>query len=123
MGTHPLAGERDAAITHNERYEHVHYLFGDAATTPVGGLHVHVGMPDAETAIRTFNGLRRDLPLLQALSANSPLRHGRDTGLAWRVRYHCGAAAFRSASRDAQLRPLLRNERVLTRAADVPDYT
>ena len=39
-------------------------------------------MPDAETAIRTFNGLRRYLPLLEALAANSPFRHGRDTGLA-----------------------------------------
>ena len=39
-------------------------------------------MPDAETAIRVFNGLRRHLPLLQALAANSPFRHGRDTGLA-----------------------------------------
>jgi carboxylate-amine ligase len=39
-------------------------------------------MPDPETAIRTFNGLRRQLPLLVALAANSPFRHGRDTGLA-----------------------------------------
>ena len=39
-------------------------------------------MPDAETAIRVFNGLRGHLPLLQALAANSPFRHGRDTGLA-----------------------------------------
>jgi carboxylate-amine ligase len=48
----------------------------------VAGLHVHVGMPDAKTAIRVFNGLRRHLPLLQALAANSPFRHGRYTGLA-----------------------------------------
>ncbi len=39
-------------------------------------------MPDAEAAIRAFNGLRGHLPLLQALAANSPFRHGRDTGLA-----------------------------------------
>ena len=45
-------------------------------------MHVHVGMPDPETAIRVFNGLRRHLPLLEALGANSPFRHGRDTGLA-----------------------------------------
>jgi carboxylate-amine ligase len=123
-GTHPSAGEGDAAITHKERYEHIHYLLGDAAVTPVGGLHVHVGMPDAETAIRTFNGLRRDLPLLQALAANSPFRHGRDTGLA--------------SARDASMREWPRSgvpramrdfadfcemSRVLARAADVPDYT
>jgi carboxylate-amine ligase len=39
-------------------------------------------MPDAQTAIRVFNGLREHLPLLQALAANSPFWHGRDSGLA-----------------------------------------
>ena len=48
----------------------------------MGALHIHVGMPDAETAISTFNSLRPHLPLLEALAANSPFRHGRDTGLA-----------------------------------------
>ena len=79
-GTHPTAIEGDAEITDKERYERIHYLLGDAAVTPVAGLHIHVGMPDAETAIRAFNELRRDLPLLQALGANSPFRHSRDTG-------------------------------------------
>ena len=123
-GTHPLAVEGDAAITHKERYEHIHHLLGDAAVTPVGGLHVHVGMPDAETAIRTFNGLRRDLPLLQALAANSPFRHGRDTGLA-----SAREVSLREWPRSGVPRAL-RNfadfcemSRVLTRAADVPDYT
>jgi carboxylate-amine ligase len=39
-------------------------------------------MPDAETAIRVCNGLREQLPLLQALAANSPFWHGRDSALA-----------------------------------------
>src|ERR1700716_1019053 len=81
-GTHPSAAEGDAEITDKRRYERIRDLLGDAVATPVGGLHVHIGMPDAETAIRAFNGLRRHLPLLQALAANSPFRHGRDTGLA-----------------------------------------
>jgi glutamate---cysteine ligase / carboxylate-amine ligase len=80
-GTHPAALEGEAEITDKERYEQIRNLLGDAVATPVGGLHIHVGMPDAETAIKTFNGLRRHLPLLQALAANSPYRHGRDTGL------------------------------------------
>jgi carboxylate-amine ligase len=81
-------------------------------------------MPDAETAIRAFNGLRRHLPLLQALAANSPYRHGRDTGLA--------------SARDMTIRGWPRSgvprgmrdfadfeetTEVLARAADVPDYT
>jgi glutamate---cysteine ligase / carboxylate-amine ligase len=50
--------------------------------TPTCALHVHVGMPDPETAIRAYNGLRTHLPLLQGLSANSPYWFGMDSGLA-----------------------------------------
>ena len=123
-GTHPSAGESDAAITHKERYEHIHYLLGDAMVTPIGGLHVHVGMPDAETAIRTFNALRRDLPLLQALAANSPFRHGRDTGLA-----SAREVSLREWPRSGVPRAMrdfadfCEMRRLLARAADVPDYT
>jgi carboxylate-amine ligase len=46
------------------------------------GVHVHVAMPDSETAIAAFNGMRKWLPLLQALAANSPFWHGQDSGLA-----------------------------------------
>jgi glutamate---cysteine ligase / carboxylate-amine ligase len=46
------------------------------------GVHVHVGMPDPETAIAAFNGMRKWIPLLQALSANSPYWYGKDSGLA-----------------------------------------
>jgi glutamate---cysteine ligase / carboxylate-amine ligase len=123
-GTHPSAGENDSAITHKERYEHIHYLLGDAAITPVGALHVHVGMPDPATAIRAFNGLRRELPLLVALSANSPFRHGRDTGLA-----SAREVSLREWPRSGVPRAMrdfsdfCEMSRVLTRAADVPDYT
>src|SRR6185312_5906219 len=37
---------------------------------------------DRETALRVYNGMRRHLPLLEALSANSPWWFGRDSGLA-----------------------------------------
>jgi carboxylate-amine ligase len=50
--------------------------------TPTCALHVHVSMPDPETAIRVCNRLRAELPLLQALAANSPYWHGADSGLA-----------------------------------------
>ncbi len=123
-GTHPSAAEGDADITDKERYERIRFLLGDAVVTPVAGLHIHVGMPDSESAIRAFNGLRRDLPLLQALAANSPFRHGRDTGLAsvrelsLRGWPRSGAPrAFRDYADFCEL------SRVLTGAADVPDYT
>jgi carboxylate-amine ligase len=123
-GTHPTAGEGDAEITDKERYERIHYLLGDAALTPVAGLHIHCGMPDPETAIRVFNGLRRDLPLLQALAANSPFRHGRDTGLASArevtLRGWPRSGAPRAMRDFADFVDMTRR---LTRAADVPDYT
>ncbi|MBV8216976.1 MAG: YbdK family carboxylate-amine ligase [Solirubrobacterales bacterium] len=123
-GTHPTADEGDALITDKERYERIHFLLGDAAVTPVGGVHVHVGMPDSGTAIKVFNALRCDLPLLQALAANSPFRHGRDTGLAsarelsLRGWPRSGTPrAFRDFADFCEMSELI------TRAADVPDYT
>jgi len=123
-GTHPSAAEGDSEITDKERYERIRYLLGDAVATPVGGLHIHVGMPDAETAIRAFNGLRRHLPLLQALAANSPFRHGRDTGLA-----SAREVTLRGWPRSGAPRAMrdfddfCATAALLARAADVPDYT
>jgi glutamate---cysteine ligase / carboxylate-amine ligase len=123
-GTHPAAVEGEAEITDKERYERIQYLLGDAVITPVAGLHVHVGMPDAETAIAAFNRLREHLPLLQALAANSPFRHGRDTGLA-----SARDIAMRSWPRSGVPRALRDFEdfgalsELLCTAADVEDYT
>ena len=55
---------------------------GLVSRTPTAALHVHVGMPDPETAIDVCNRLRAHLPLLQALAAHSPFWFGRDSGLA-----------------------------------------
>jgi glutamate---cysteine ligase / carboxylate-amine ligase len=123
-GTHPSALEGEAVITDKERYERIRDLLGDAVATPVGGLHIHVGMPDARTAIRAFNGLRRYLPLLQALAANSPFRHGRDTGLA-----SAREVTIRGWPRSGVPRAMRdfadfsSATALLARAADVPDYT
>jgi glutamate---cysteine ligase / carboxylate-amine ligase len=123
-GTHPSADEGEAEITDRERYARIHDLLGDAVATPVSGLHIHVGMPDPEAAIRAFNGLRRHLPLLQALAANSPFRHGRDTGLA-----SAREVTVRGWPRSGVPRAMhdfadfCRATKLLVRAADVPDYT
>ncbi|WP_431790507.1 carboxylate-amine ligase [Microbacterium paraoxydans] len=51
----------------------------------VNGLHVHVEVPDEEERVRALNRLRAWLPLLLALSTNSPFGNGLDTGFAsWR---------------------------------------
>ena len=49
---------------------------------PTFALHVHVGLADPDSAIVALNRMRAHLPLLLALSANSPFWQGRDTGLA-----------------------------------------
>ena len=123
-GTHPTAVEGDSQFTEKRRYERIQEWLGDAGATPVCALHIHVGMPDADTAIRVFNGLRRHLPLLEALGANSPYRHGRDTGLA-----SARALTLRSWPRSgvpramADLDDFLRSTARLSHVAEVPDYT
>ena len=53
-----------------------------ARREPTFALHVHVALPDRDAALRAFNRMRAHVPLLLALSANSPFWQGRDTGLA-----------------------------------------
>jgi carboxylate-amine ligase len=80
-GLHP-DGAGEAELIEKERYEPVKQDLVSLLATPPCGLHVHVGMPDPETAVRVANALRHHLPLLQALTANSPFRDGEDSGLA-----------------------------------------
>jgi carboxylate-amine ligase len=123
-GTHPTAEEGEADITDKDRYRLIGELLGDAVATPVSALHVHVGMPDAETAIRVFNGLRRHLPLLEALAANSPFRHGRDTGLASAREITLRAWPRSGAPRAMHdFADFCSSTDRLTRVAGVPDYT
>jgi carboxylate-amine ligase len=53
-----------------------------ARREPTFALHVHVGVPDADMALRALDGVREHLPVLLALSGNSPFWQGRDSGLA-----------------------------------------
>ncbi|GGO09212.1 carboxylate-amine ligase [Micromonospora parathelypteridis] len=49
------------------------------------GMHVHVGIPDPETGVQVLNHVRPWLPLLHAMTTNSPFARGEDTGYAsWR---------------------------------------
>jgi glutamate---cysteine ligase / carboxylate-amine ligase len=82
-GLHPAG--RFGHVRHREghRYDVIsETMRGVMRQTPHCGVHVHVGMPDAETAIRACNGMRAWIPLLQALGANSPFWYGHDSGLA-----------------------------------------
>jgi glutamate---cysteine ligase / carboxylate-amine ligase len=83
VGIHPDAMLGGAELVVTERYRRVaDAMRGLIRRTPECALHVHVAMPDPETAIRVFNRIRVHLPLLVALSASSPLWFGADSGLA-----------------------------------------
>lgn len=81
-GLHPNAALFDAPLVAKGRYRGVgKSMRGLLQRTPEAALHIHVGVPDPETAIRVANGLRFHLPVLAGLSANSPYWFGRDSGL------------------------------------------
>jgi carboxylate-amine ligase len=79
-GLHPTAAADKAVLIAKPRYEIVQKDLGSLLRTPPCGLHVHVGMPDPEAAIKVANAFRLYLPALQALSANSPFQAGVDSG-------------------------------------------
>jgi glutamate---cysteine ligase / carboxylate-amine ligase len=82
-GIHPDAAHGDVVHFPAERYQVLaDQLRGLLRRTPTAAVHVHVAMPDAETAIRACNGLRDHLPAIGALAANSPFWFGSDSGLA-----------------------------------------
>lgn len=81
-GTHPFSHWRDQLITEGERYkEIVKDMQQLARANLIFGLHVHVGIPERETAIHVMNQARYFLPHIYALSVNSPFWVGQDTGL------------------------------------------
>jgi carboxylate-amine ligase len=82
-GTHPFALWEDQRIAARSRYrELVSALRFVARQELIFGLHVHVGLDDPDKAIHVANGMRVHLPVLLALSANSPFWRGDGTGLA-----------------------------------------
>ncbi len=82
-GTHPFAVWSETLVSSGERYQLVYESMRELARRePTFALHVHIGVADPEDAIVLHNRLRAHLPLLLALSANSPFWQGRDTGLA-----------------------------------------
>jgi carboxylate-amine ligase len=81
--THPFAHWEDQRIVKRERYREILDMLGFVARQELlFGLHVHVGIDDADKAIHVANGMRVHVPLLLALSANSPFWRGQETGLA-----------------------------------------
>jgi glutamate---cysteine ligase / carboxylate-amine ligase len=81
-GTHPWADYREQPIIDTEHYRRVEDgLKYVAWRNNTFSLHVHLGVRDIDRAVRACDRLRPVLPLLLAISANSPYLDGRDTGL------------------------------------------
>lgn len=79
-GTHPFALWEDQKIVDRDRYQQlVEELRYVILREVVFGAHVHVAIEGADRAIYVADGIRRYLPLMLALSANSPFWRGRDT--------------------------------------------
>jgi carboxylate-amine ligase len=81
-GTHPFAMWEDQRIVSRPRYRDlVAGLQFVARQEIIFGIHVHVGIDDPDKAIHVANGMRVHVPLLLALSANSPFWRADQTGL------------------------------------------
>jgi carboxylate-amine ligase len=82
-GAHPLAHAEDLVIVPEQRYlDFVEYAGISAIRQGVNGVHVHVGMPGPEESLHVLDGILPWLPLVLALSANSPYAGGEETGMA-----------------------------------------
>lgn len=82
-GLHPTARWRELEHADKPRYrsqlDRIQYPQHRNITA---GLHIHIGVDDANKAVWVANEIRWYLPILLSLSANSPFWYGSDTGLA-----------------------------------------
>jgi carboxylate-amine ligase len=82
-GSHPFAKPEAQPIVKEERYvSFVGYLGISARRQGVQGLHVHLAMPDRDACWRVLDGMLPWLPVVLALSVNSPWLDGQLTGMA-----------------------------------------
>ena len=95
---------QDQDVTPNERYHSLIQLLQETARRLVTfGLHVHVGVDSGDKAIMICDRILQHLPILLALSVNSPFWQGRNTGL------HSQRSKVMETLPTAGLPPLMRN--------------
>ena len=79
-GTHPFQQWHQQRIYDKPRFQQLSQLYGYLSKQfTIFGQHVHVGCPDADTALYTLHGLSRYIPHFIALAASSPFVQGQDT--------------------------------------------
>ncbi|MFV2118692.1 carboxylate-amine ligase [Streptomyces sp. Act-28] len=86
-GTAPYRGPLPVPVTESSRYLAMRSQAPQLVDEQlVNGMHVHVAVPDRSAAVAALNRIRPWLPVLVAMSSNSPLWDGHDTGFAsWRT--------------------------------------
>lgn len=78
---HPFADPAAQLLSRGERYQRIMDELQQVGRQFITqGMHVHVGMPDGDTAIRVCDIMQPYLPVLLALSCSSPFFCGQDTG-------------------------------------------
>jgi carboxylate-amine ligase len=82
----PVMPDEAGDTTPKQRYDTMTSRYGEVGRTAlVCGMHVHVDVQDDDEAVAVVDGLRPWLPIVLALSANSPFNLGVDTSFAsWR---------------------------------------
>jgi carboxylate-amine ligase len=82
-GLHPAAKWRELEHAEKPRYRaQLNRIQYPQHRNTTAGVHVHVGVDDADKAVWIANEMRWYLPIMLAVSANSPFWNGFDTGLA-----------------------------------------
>lgn len=103
-GTHPFSRWQEQEVTPDNRYLKLVELLQETARRLVTfGLHVHVGLDSGDKAIMICDRILPHLPVLLALSANSPFWNGRNTGL------HSHRSRVMDSLPTSGLPPLMRN--------------
>ena len=83
MPIHPFSRVADQSVSNNDRYiKFLNRMQWPLRRLLITGIHVHVGVESGEMAIAVVNGMKRYIPYLIGLSANSPYFEGELTGLA-----------------------------------------
>jgi carboxylate-amine ligase len=124
-GLHPFSDPFAQRFTPGARYRRMEDELGSLARLQIiFALHVHVAVPDGEAAIRATNALLSHVPVLTALSANSPFWRGEDTG------FQAARVKIRDASPRSGLPPTFRDwdefvgyADALVAAGSIPDYS
>ncbi|MCL1961123.1 MAG: YbdK family carboxylate-amine ligase [Desulfovibrionaceae bacterium] len=79
-GTHPYQQWHQQRIYDKPRFHQLSQLYGYLSKQfTIFGQHVHVGCPDADTALYTLHCMSRYIPHFIALAASSPFVQGQDT--------------------------------------------